>query len=677
MINTDDLNSNRIIGLDDIDYNYINENKFKPSKNKSKLIWIILAIILVLSLVGGTVYYVLLKKKESTGLSKLRQLSDEQLRQSSKIFPDELPDDIDLQKAVKLYKESYLKAARTNFFDILESAKPNNIKSFAAVYLGILSDEEGKFNLAIDFFDRAVQYDSKNFYAYYNRAISLNHAGRNSEAMQSLQIASELRPDLVDADILKGKLLYESGNLTDAEETLEKVTENSDNDLAVYNLGKIYKKQGKINEAKAAFLRAIDLAAAGEVAYMACNELGLIYATLGEGDLPNAKYYFKKATALAPGNSKYHYNLALIEYKMGNTESALLSLHQSIKLGGGNPKTYQYAASLYQELGKFDEAEEALKLGLEEAPNEGELLNALGDILIKQGKWNLAIQTLTKALSVSDKTLEKSVLFYNIGIVYSEVQDWERATDFLKKAYDLDPVNEDIITALGRVYVLNGQSHRAIGAYNEALKINPDSFKVLDELGALYTDLGMYSEAESILVRVIDHHKAEVNDITSAYFKLGQIAKAKRDYDNSINYFKKVIKTPNATFVYDALLEISDTILLSGKPPSLTYIYLQQAIALKPDKYEPRFLLARSLVKENTYDSKEKAEEELAVIIHADHVDTALLSKVHTLRGVLFYKNGLFVKSLDDFRRALELDPSNEEAFQNKRVVSGKIDSNY
>ena len=145
--------------------------------------------------------------------------------------------------------------------------------------------------------------------------------------LTALENAQKLRPDLVEAQNLKGQLQYQNQDLKGAESTLKQAIETSKDPLAYYNLGMVYKKDGKFAEAKAAFLDALNGASAGEIAFKAATQLGMLHAT--QGDLPNAKYYFERAVALSPGNAKYHYNLALILHQTGENERALDELGEA------------------------------------------------------------------------------------------------------------------------------------------------------------------------------------------------------------------------------------------------------------------------------------------------------------------------------------------------------------
>ncbi|HRP70366.1 MAG TPA: tetratricopeptide repeat protein, partial [Turneriella sp.] len=316
----------------------------------------------------------------------------------------------------------------------------------ALVYLGIMADDEGKFNLAEDFLNRAIKFDSTNFYAHYNRAIALRHKGMYQEALAALERAQRLRPDLVEAQNLKGQLQYQNQDLKGAEETLKHAIETSKDPLAYYNLGMVYKKDGKFAEAKSAFLDALNVASAGEIAYKAATQLGMLHAT--QGDLPNAKYYFERAVALSPATAKYHYNLALVLHQLGESERAVRELDEAIKLGSENPQTYMYVARLYSELGRPQDAEKALERALQEAPKDPVILSQLGDMLIQQSKWAEAIQIFKQLHESSPKTKDKADALYNLGKIYVSVRDFKNAEKALEGAYELDMTNEDALVLL-------------------------------------------------------------------------------------------------------------------------------------------------------------------------------------------------------------------------------------
>jgi tetratricopeptide (TPR) repeat protein len=646
---------------------------YRPVKSgRLRTMLISAGIVLLIALIASGVYLLLKKQKDSLDLARLKPSTDFEDANSRKMAPDQLPDDLELKKAVELYNRGYLKPAHADFQQIVESGKPNQVKSMALTYLGIMADDEGKFNLASDFFTRGIKFDENNFYAHYNLAIALRHKGMYREALQALERAQKLRPDLVEAQNLKGQLQYQNEDLKGAESTLKQAIQTSKDPLAYYNLGMVYKKDGKFAEAKASFLDALNVASAGEIAYKAATQLGMLHAT--QGDLPNAKYYFERAVALAPANAKYHYNLALILHQSGENERAVRELDEAIKLGSENPQTYMYIARLFSELGKKEQAEEALRRALREAPKDPVILGQMGDMLVAEGKWAPAIQVFKELYENSSKTSEKAQALYNLGKVYSALRDYKNAEKALEGAYQLDTMNEDALVLLAETYVQNGQAHRAVTLYKESLRINPDNLKVLRGQAQLYLNLGELTEAEASLRRLAEHPNRRADDSYYASQLLGDLYMQRKAYDTAIQYYEKAGQSTDANIKYNTLLSQADAMLQSERPVQMIYPLLMQAIQLRPGAEEARFTMARALMREGTISAQDKAIEELRAIT-TDIRSNSLGSKAYTLMGIIYYKQGQLNRSMDSFNRALELDSANTEAFQNRRAVADRLEN--
>lgn len=644
----------------------------QPGGGRNRTVLISAGVVLLIALVASAVYFWLRHQKQTLNETRLKVATDFEDASSRKMAPDQLPQDLELKKAVEMYNRGYLKPAQAEFQQIVESGKPAEVKSMALVYLGIMADDEGKFNLAADFFERAIKFDNGNFYAHYNMAIALRHKGLYKEALAALERAQKLRPDLVEAQNLKGQLQYQNQDLKGAESTLKQAIETSKDPLAYYNLGMVYKKDGKFAEAKAAFLDALNQASAGEIAYKAATQLGMLHAT--QADLPNAKYYFERAVALSPATAKYHYNLALILHQLGENERAVRELDEAIKLGSDNPQTYMYIARLFSELGKKEQAEEALRRALKEAPKDPVILSQMGDMLVAQAKWGPAVQVFRELYESSPKTQEKAQALYNLGKVYIAVRDYKNAEKALEGAYQLDMMNEDALVLLADAYVQNGQAHRAVTLYKESLRLNPDNLKVLKGQAQLYLNLGELTEAEAALKRLADHPNRKGEDAYYAAQMLGDLYMKRKAYDTAMQYYEKAAQTSDAGIRYNTLISQADAMLMSERPVQVIYPVLMQAIQLKPQADEARFLMARSLMREGTMSSQDKAIEELRAIT-AEVRSVPMASKAFTLMGIIYYKQGQLNRSLDSFNRALELDPSNTEAFQNRRSVADRLEN--
>jgi len=105
----------------------------------------------------------------------------------------------------------------------------------------------------------------------------------------------------------------------------------------------------------------------------------------------------------------------------------------------------------------------------------------------------------------------------------------------------------DLLNLLGVIYHQEGQFNKALEAFGEALKINPDYLEANLNLAVLYNDLGQYAQARKLYKRLGKRSKqAPIDPILNGklsnqhavlgqtYFRLGR-------YDEAIDEFRKAL----------------------------------------------------------------------------------------------------------------------------------------
>jgi Ca-activated chloride channel homolog len=113
--------------------------------------------------------------------------------------------------------------------------------------------------------------------------------------------------------------------------------------------------------------------------------------------------------------------------------------------------TLAYAASVASENkkgnqlfadGKYEEAEKAYLNAEVKSPGRSEVLYNLGNTLIKQQKYNQALQSLRKSTEKGDKGLQE-YSWYNSGNAYFESAQYEDAVKAYTKALRINPTDTD------------------------------------------------------------------------------------------------------------------------------------------------------------------------------------------------------------------------------------------
>jgi Ca-activated chloride channel homolog len=113
--------------------------------------------------------------------------------------------------------------------------------------------------------------------------------------------------------------------------------------------------------------------------------------------------------------------------------------------------TFAYAASVGSENkkgnqlfadGKYEEAEKAYLNAEVKSPGRPEVLYNLGNTLIKQQKYDRALQSLQKSTEKGDKGLQE-YSWYNSGNAYFESGQYEDAVKAYTKALRINPTDAD------------------------------------------------------------------------------------------------------------------------------------------------------------------------------------------------------------------------------------------
>jgi len=169
-------------------------------------------------------------------------------------------------------------------------------------HYGIIAQQTGRHDLAIEWIGRALALQPDNPAAHSNLGEAYRTAGLIEEAIKSLQRAIQLRPDFP---------------------------------VAHFNLGNALKDQARLDEAIAAYRRALEL----KPDYLeALNNLGTTQRM--RGDLDEAEAAFRAALRFQPQLLEAHNNLGLTLAEQGRLEEAVATYRHALRLNPKQPNVH-------------------------------------------------------------------------------------------------------------------------------------------------------------------------------------------------------------------------------------------------------------------------------------------------------------------------------------------------
>jgi len=311
------------------------------------------------------------------------------------------------------------------------AAQPNH--SDALHLLGVIADQAGRHDLAVDCIRRAIVLDPKNPGAYSNLGVALAALDRIDEAMVSYRQALDLKYDSPETHV---------------------------------SLGNAFNKRMQFDEAIGAYRQALKLNPKYATAY---NSLGV--ALRSRGELNESLSALRQAIALKPDYAEAHSNLGIVLIEKGCHDEALTALHRAIDLKPDSPEIYDNLGAALAKQGRLDEAVAMLRRALALRPGYAEAHTNLGVALTEQGHFGEARDTLQRALALRPGYAEAHT---GLGTILSNTGHYDEAVAAHRRAIDLKPDYAEAHYNLGSAHFEQGRLDEAAAAYRRALELKPD-----------------------------------------------------------------------------------------------------------------------------------------------------------------------------------------------------------
>jgi tetratricopeptide (TPR) repeat protein len=311
----------------------------------------------------------------------------------------------------------------------------------------------------------------------YSIALLLKVTGQPQEALDRLEPLLEENANFQPAIILKGDLLYQTGQKSSA---LDYLLTNTRRFPANRQMGTLYGRmlinEGELQAAQDEFARLVKR-------YPETPGLRLSHAlvALENGQTDLAREELTKLAEQGHHTSEANYYLGRIEDQAGNTEQAI-GYYQSVEQGNYYFPALARASSLLAENGRLEDAIDRIRRLREANPRQAENFWLLEvNLLLDQEQQQEALSTATEALEQHPDNIE---IRYARAMLYDGIGQTADAEADLRHIIEQEPENAVALNALG--YILTTRTDRlreARGYIEKALQLDPDNPAILDSMG--------------------------------------------------------------------------------------------------------------------------------------------------------------------------------------------------
>jgi eukaryotic-like serine/threonine-protein kinase len=237
---------------------------------------------------------------------------------------------------------------------------------------------------------------------------------------------------------------------------------------------------------------------------------------------PKAKDAVKKALAADDSLAEAHASLGVIHmwYEWDWKEAEREFLRAS-ELKPGLPISHVYYNLLLVQTGRFDEAEDQIRLALTSDPLSVPANIYLAGVYHYRRDYDRSIQQAKSALEVDANDIEAHVV---IGINLEQKREYPQAIAELEKAYELAGQNPLILGPLGSCYGGSGNKEKALSLLDRLNEAATQAYVAPMSWVMLYLGVGDTEKAFEWLEKA-----AEARDILLYYLKVGPIYDSIRD----------------------------------------------------------------------------------------------------------------------------------------------------
>ncbi len=257
----------------------------------------------------------------------------------------------------------------------------------------------------------------------------------------------------------------------------------------ISGVGDIYHLIGNNREAIKSYQKAILISPKD---HKLLTNLGIFFQL--EGEIGQAILHYKKALYFDNSFIPAWFNLAISLRDKGSILESLSCCDEGIKVARDNRNWLRKFSNLMRSQGALPNALKILLDIVKSTKNDAEIYFDIASIYQDMGKTNEAIDYYKKSLEIRDNFPQA---LCNLGLAIHENGDPDQALYYYNKAIQIKSSYVEVINNIGLAMKDKKNIHAALEYYNRALEISPDYPEAITNIGIAYLYQGNYKDGWS------------------------------------------------------------------------------------------------------------------------------------------------------------------------------------
>lgn len=209
---------------------------------------------------------------------------------------------------------------------------------------------------------------------------------------------------------------------------------------------------------------------------------------------------FRAVLKEEPTNGKIYKALAQAQLRVGDTPLAIENLKKASLLLPSDTNSRILLAKVYKDEGKVEAAEDTLSELVVADPSNIAFLDELIKLQLAQKKYEDALKNADSLVALHP---ENPLGYFYKGVSYQGQKIFDKSSDNLKKALELEPKLAEPLMALMKNYLIQGKSDKALETLDSALTNNGENAVAYNLKGEVLSGMDKFTEAKQAFENAI------------------------------------------------------------------------------------------------------------------------------------------------------------------------------
>lgn len=509
--------------------------------------------------------------------------------------------------------------------------------------------------------ERAVALDPTNGDAWYNLGAALDYLDREDEAIPAYRRAIDLEPRPAAYNGL-GDVLTALGCYDEAIAAYQQAIElNPDLAWPYHNLGLLYEHRGDYRTAIPFYQQAMERHQRDKDKAVTWDNLGNVYAALGETDEAIAAYRW--SGVLNPKYAPPWHGLGDVFSQLNRDDEAIAAYRQAIALDPDEPWPYNNLALVYERRDDYEQAVRLYRQALERHRDDRARAvswHNLGDVYHAQDRSADALRAYQQAIQLDP---QPAGYHNSLGGLLAVLGRYEEAIAAYRQAVKLDSEYTLAYNSLAAIYGTLGRDEESVEAYRRVIELNPDYAWAYNNLGFIHAKHGEYEAAVTLYRQALERHRLD-QDKAISWFNLGRVYEVLGDDSEAINAYRQATELdPDYAWPYYNL----GLIYRRRNDYEAALAAFQQAVdRLDTERETDQARVWNELG--DLYRTLDRPQDALAAYQQATELDPNFALPWNSL-GDLYRTTNRWGRAENSYHRANQLDPNLAWPYHNLALV--------